>query len=162
MILGDPYHFAIMAESVSAWNIDKSFCNGILVFLLNNHLFPPEICNATLRYELPLLKEKLLNPVIDPTLYAQSDIAAFSQMYDSVFTKEDSNDLFDWSPSVFSDHNYYVFAVGNGIQIRILAAHLNYIPSDGRHDLRQCLIQEAILSSKEAKEIAASLDAVLL
>ena len=31
MIIGDPYKFAILSGVINEWNIDDTFCNGVLL-----------------------------------------------------------------------------------------------------------------------------------
>ena len=57
----------------------------------------------------------------------------------------------------FSDKNYYIFAVSNGIQVRILAAKLKYNKKISRHILKKAAISEAFISVREMEEIAKAL-----
>ena len=60
MILGNPYKFSVFISTIKEWNIDNEFCNGVLLFCIEGNIFPKKIVTATLKYEIQLLKEKLL------------------------------------------------------------------------------------------------------
>lgn len=58
----------------------------------------------------------------------------------------------------FSDEDYYIFAVSNNIQIRILAAKLEYIKENSRHILENIIIDETFISINDMKEISNKLN----
>ena len=161
MILGNPYKFSIMTKTIHEWNTDEAFCNGILLFCVAGTIFPTEIVTATLKCEIQPLKEKLNNPAIDVKLYAIQKEKAFVEIYNLTFPEnvDINNDYkFDISPDSFSDNNCFVFAVGNGEQVRIMAAKLNYLIKNSRHDLRRIDVSETFLDATEIKKIASELD----
>ncbi len=43
MIIGDPYKFAILSGVINEWNIDNTFCNGVLLFCVNGDIYPKEV-----------------------------------------------------------------------------------------------------------------------
>lgn len=161
MILGNPYKFSIFINTIKEWNVDETFCNGVLLFCIDGNLFPKEIVTASLTCEIPPLKEKLMHLTINEKLYNMSTDKAFIEIYNSTFPEDVNvvnNDCFDITPLSFSDCNCYVFAVSNGKKVRIMAAKLNYIVSDSRHELNKINISETYLSMTELDEIIKNLD----
>lgn len=129
MIIGDPYKFAILSGVINEWNIDDTFCNGVLLFCVNGDIYPKEVVTATLRCEIEYLKQKLRSLTIDKRLYALPPQQAFAEIYGITFpedTDSDNEDCFDITPASLSDHNCFVFAVCNGVNIRVLASELAY------------------------------------
>ena len=159
MILGNPYTFSIIAQTLDEWNINDAFRNGILIFCVDGHIYPEEIVNATLNCEIPFLRRALKNLTTDTSLYNKPKEIAFSEMYDITFPEEGDNDYrFDITPEAFSDKNYLVFAVGNGINIRVLASKLRYIKQESKHELTDINISEAFISLDELKRLITRLD----
>ena len=64
---------------------------------------------------------------------------------------------FDITPLSLADANCYVFAVSNGIQVRVLAAQLTYIKDLSRHINKNIDIHEAFISTREIEEMAKAL-----
>lgn len=129
MIIGDPYKFAILSGVINEWNIDDTFCNGVLLFCVNGDIYPKEVVTATLRCEIEYLKQKLRSLTIDKRLYALPPQQAFAEIYGITFpedTDSDNEDCFDITPASLSDHNCFVFAVCNGVNVRVLASELAY------------------------------------
>lgn len=129
MIIGDPYKFAILSGVINEWNIDDTFCNGVLLFCVNGDIYPKEVVTATLRCEIEYLKQKLRSLTIDKRLYALPPQQAFAEIYGITFpedTDSDNEDCFDITPPSLSDHNCFVFAVCNGVNVRVLASELAY------------------------------------
>ena len=56
MIIGDPYKFAILSEVINEWNIDGTFCNGVLLFCVNGDMYLKEVVTATLGSEIEYLR----------------------------------------------------------------------------------------------------------
>ena len=136
MIIGDPYKFAILSGVINEWNIDDTFCNGVLLFCVNGDIYPKEVVTATLRCEIEYLKQKLRSLAIDKRLYALPPQQAFAEIYSITFpedTDSDNEDCFDITPASLSDHNCFVFAVCNGVNVRVLASELAYEMENGRH-----------------------------
>lgn len=161
MIIGDPYKFSIFIKTIKEWNIDETFCNGVLLFCVDGNIFPKEIVNATLKCEVPPLKEKLKNLTIDESLYNMQKDKAFIEMYNVTIPEDIDvyNDYrFDISPLSFSDCHCFVFAVSNGEKVRIMAAKLNYIMMDSRHELTDADISETFITVNELNEITSKLD----
>ena len=129
MIIGDPYKFAILSEVINEWNIDDTFCNGVLLFCVNGDIYPKEVVTATLRCEIEYLKQKLRNITTDKRLYILPPQQAFAEIYGITFPEDmdsDNEDCFDITPASLSDHNCFVFAVCNGVNVRVLASELAY------------------------------------
>ena len=89
MILGNPYTFSIIAQTIDEWNINDAFRNGILIFCVDGHIYPEEIVNATLNCEIPFLRRALKNLTTDTSLYNKPKEIAFSEMYGITFPEED-------------------------------------------------------------------------
>lgn len=160
MLIGNPCYFSILANVVKEWNLDESFRNGVLFFYIGGVLFPKEILNATLNCEIPQLKVKISNIAISKEIYDMEKEKAFIAMYDITFPDWDiENDYrYDISPSSFSDAGYYVFAVSNTKQIRIMAAKLNYILEESTHNLNNLEISETFITGDELNNIIHELD----
>ena len=88
MIIGDPYKFSLFIEVVDAWNIDETFCNGVLLFSIDGNYFPKEITTTALKGELWFLKEKLLNPVVNEKIFAMETKQAFTEIYNISFPED--------------------------------------------------------------------------
>lgn len=161
MIIGDPYKFSIITSGIKEWNIDDAFCNGILLFCVDGNLFPKEIVTATLKCELRILKEKLMNLTVNEELYNMQKDKAFIQIYNLTFPEDyevDNDYRFDISPLSLADNNCYVFAVSNGECVRILADKLNYIIEESSHDLNDISVSEAFVTISELEKMIEKLD----
>ena len=161
MIIGDPYKFAILSEVINEWNIDDTFCNGVLLFCVNGDIYPKEVVTATLRCEIEYLKQKLRNITTDKRLYILPPQQAFAEIYGITFPEDmdsDNGDCFDITPASLSDHNCFVFAVCDGVNIRILASELAYERENSRHRLENIIISETFLTVGELREIIAVLE----
>lgn len=157
MILGDPYNFAILFSKVKTWNLDDTFCNGVLFLGVDGEIFPKRFITATLKSEIIPLKEKLENIVKDEQLFETEKEKAFKHIYEITFPEdiEVMNDYrFDITPPSFEEDDCYVFGVSNGELVKILAAKLEYVIGESRHNLDGINVREAILSLAELKDIA--------
>lgn len=160
MLLGNPYKFAVFIKTIQEWNIDETFCNGILLFFVDGTIFPKEILTATLNSEINPLKENLENIVVHNKIFHMKKKKAFQQIYNVTFPEDFNSDndyRFDITPLSFSDNNCYIFAVSDGFQVRILAAKLPYIKKLSKHRLKNAAIAEAFVSVQEINEIAKAL-----
>ena len=161
MIIGDPYKFAILSGVINEWNMDDTFCNGVLLFCVNGDIYPKEVATATLRCEIEYLKQKLRNLTTDKRLYILPPQQAFAEIYGITFPEDmdsDNEDCFDITPASLSDHNCFVFAVCDGVNIRILASELAYERENSRHRLENIIISETFLTVGELREIIAVLE----
>lgn len=163
MIIGEPAKFAVIFEIVREWNIDSSFNNGILIFSVDYKIYPGnDIVNATLNYEIPNLKDCMSKIGVDEQLFELPQEEAFTKLYDLRFPEDWDNDedyRFDISPAIFSDNNCLVFAVSNGMKVRVLAtSNLEYIKTESRHNLKNIEISETYISIEEWNEILLKLD----
>lgn len=160
MVIGNPYCFAIVWDVVKKWNIDHTFQNGILFFLVNAELFPKDIISATLESEIPRLKKSLENIVVNEKLYDMHKTEAFNEMYNITFPCCDNGEN-DYryiisTPSLL-DNDYFVFAVSNGKSVRILVSQLNYMPEEAKREWSDIAISETFISVQELGEIASLL-----
>ena len=161
MLLGNPYKFAIFMQTVKEWNIDEAFFNGVLLFFINGNKYPKEILTATLNCEINILNEKFKNIAFNEEIFYKEKEKAFKQIYNITFPEDISlnNDYqFDITPLSFSDANCYIFAVSNNIQVRILAAKLEYVRENSRHILENAVIDETFISVHKMKEISNKLN----
>jgi len=152
MIIGDPYRFSITIDNVSNWNEDSTFNNGMLFFCIGGAMFPKKIINATLSHEVPVLVEKLKNIVVDERLYNLARNELLVELYNTTFPESDGleNDYrFDMTPDCFADDNYYLFAVGDGRNVRFIAAKLRYCRENSRHILAGMNLYETFISVEE-------------
>lgn len=161
MIIGDPYKFAILSGVINEWNIDDTFCNGVLLFCVNGDIYPKEVVTATLRCEIEYLRQKLRNLTTDKRLYTLPPQQAFAEIYGITFPEDmdnDNEDCFDITPASLSDHNCFVFAVCDGVNVRILASGLVYEMENCRHKLQDIAVSETFVSVSEMKEIISDLE----
>ncbi len=160
MILGNPYEFAVIYEKVNDWNIDDAFDNGVLLICLNGFLFPScEIINTTLKHAKLELKRNLQCVPQSNILFETEEAEdLFKKMYEMRFPDNDNaEEIFDYqiAPTALTDKDYYIFAVTNGVMVRLLAAKLNYCPDLSRHLLDERInIVETYQSIDEIEEIA--------
>ena len=160
MIFGDPYKFAIISKKIKEWNMDENFCNGVLLFCVNGGMFPKEILTAPLNSEINPLKEKLQNISVNIEIFNMNKEEAFKQIYNVTFPEDNNIDndyQFDITPLSFPEDNCYIFAVSDGVLVRILAAKLKYIVEESRHVLQNVDINETFISVEEMREIAKEL-----
>lgn len=160
MILGEPYKFAILFSEVKTWNLDDTFCNGILFLGVDGEIFPKRFVTATLKSEIIPLKEKLENIVRDEQLFETEKEKAFKHIYEITFPQDITrhNDYrFNITPPSLEEDDCYVFSVSNGELVKILAAKLEYVVERSRHNLDSITVREAILSLTELKDITCKL-----
>lgn len=156
VILGDPYSFSIIVSVVDEWNIDQTFTNGILIFCIDEKLFPKEVISIALSSELWNLKEKLKNLTTNQELFNMPKDKAFTKIYNITFPDDiniDNDYSFDISPESFSDKDYFVFAVKSNKRVRIMASKLNYITEDSRHDLENLNVSETFIDADALNKI---------
>lgn len=161
MISGNPYKFAVLSGVINEWNLDDTFGNGVLLICVNGDIYPKEIVTATLRCEIEYLRQKLRNLTIDKRLYSLPPQQAFAEIYDITFpedTQNDNNDCFNITPAAISDCNCFVFAVCDGVYIRILASKLTYEKENSRHKVENITISETFLTVDELKEVITGLE----
>lgn len=161
MILGNPYKFSVFISTIKEWNVDNEFCNGVLLFCIDGDIFPKKIVTATLKCEIPLLKEKLNNLITNERLYNMQRDKAFAEIYNITFPEDisiDNDYRFDVTPESFADENCYVFAVSNGKEVRIMATKLNYNVEESRHELNNVDINETFIEIEDLNQIVSQLD----
>jgi len=167
MVIGNPYKFSIIANVIKEWNVEGTlFHNGVLLFCIDGELFPKKVVATTLNSEIHPLKEILTNLTVNEELFNMEKGTAFIEMYNSTFPEWDKDN------DVSNDYRYYistqtlgnfhccVFAVSDGEQIRIMAAKLDYVIEESRHDLNNMKISETIITNSELMEIILGLDMV--
>ena len=161
MIIGNPYKLSIEVQMIKEWNNKNlTFCNGVLIICIDGNLFPKEIVTATLSREVLFLKRKLKNIAIDNELYEMEKYLAFKKIYDITYPNDwniDNDYKYDITPDSLQDCGCYVFAVGNGKNVRVMASQLKYIVDESKHEFNNN-ISETIISMKELDDIILNLD----
>ncbi len=160
VVIGDPYKFSVILQTIPEWNIDDTFCNGILLFGVNGDIYPSKILTATLTSEIQPLKEKLTSLATDECLFSMEKKEAFKKIYDITMPEDTNieNDYrFDISPMSFADDGCFVFAIRSGCRVRILASQLKYNIKESRHDFEDIYVNEAILELYEINELVSQL-----
>lgn len=161
MTYGDPFKFSIIVDIIADWNLDNTFQNGVLAFCVDGIFFPNEIVNATLKREVPILKDKLKTIVVDKSLFTMPKENAFKEMYLLTYPTdyEKENDYrFCISPDSLRDHHYFIFAVSDGEAVRILASELEYSLAESVHELHDIEINESFLSLIELNAMTNKID----
>lgn len=163
MVIGNPNSFSIIFEVIDEWNNPyTSFNNGILLMTVGGTFFPREVQVSTLSRELWLLSSQLKKIVIQKELFCMSKESAFSIIYDLVHPK-DIDDVYNYNysitPESFSDKHYYVFAVGDGEKVRILACNkLSYNADESRHSFDNLIVWESTVSIQTIESIAENIE----
>lgn len=126
MILGNPYKFSIITQTIEHWNYENaSFHNGILFICIDGELFPQKLCTSTLSREIAILKEQLMNLYIDKQLFYMNKEDAFHKIYTITFPDDiniDNDYRYDITPDSIADRHYCIFAVRYGENVRFLAS----------------------------------------
>jgi len=164
-IIGNPYKFSILIFDVKEWNTRGSlFFNGLLIFSINGELFPPkEVLNVTLSGETHWLIENFKTIAVNEEIFCMEKEKAFIEMHNARFPKNidiDEDYQYDISPEEFADRGYYVFAVSNGKQIRIMASKLTYIMKHSRHNLNKIHINEIFITTSELNKMILKLEKI--
>ena len=162
MILGNPYDFAVILDVVDKWNKadSYSFYNGILAFYIDGEIFPNKMVNATLGSEVPNLVKQFSQVPVNEKLFDMSKEDAFLKIHQITFPEDidvDNDYSYEITPNCFGDINCCVFAVSNGQQVRVLASGLEYSLEEGRHELDNIEIMEAIVSADDMAEVISKL-----
>ena len=156
MVIGDPYKFAIIVDTVNQWNpSNNSFHNGVLFYCFNGTLFPKEVQTATLSSDIFDLLPRLRTICIDDELFTQNKDDAFRRLYD-FYIEQTGN--FDITPLTFSDFDHFVFAVKGNCGVRILANTLCYDKEKSTHDCSSLNTLEAIISQQEYEALVNNLN----
>ena len=160
MLIGEPFQFAVLAETVKEWNIDETFCNGILLFFVDGFILPgKELANITLTCAIHEMKEKMQGVPVNRDLYHTAKEIAFAKIYDMVYDEEDGR--YELSPQEIGDKNCFVFAVSDGDSVRILAAELSYAKVHSRHETQNVIVREAVVSGEKWGTIISGLSSAV-
>ena len=160
MVVGDPYNIAVFYEEIRDWNLDHEFNNGVLLFFIDGGIFPNEVLNVTLGFELNEVCTKLDAIPQNKDLFSCEKRDCFSKIYNLIYPEdwdEDGEDGYLISPSTYRDNGYYILAVGDGINTRFLYAKLEYITEESRHDLEHAEIQEIIVDNDVVQKLVRGL-----
>jgi hypothetical protein len=170
MITGNPYQFSIFTKVIHEWNMkgDKTFLNGVLLICIDGNIFPKEVVTATLGREVPLLQAVLRQLTVDREIFSMEKEEAFAKLYHIRHPSDDdhANGIteeyrYHISPDSLADENCYIFAVSDGLQVRFLAAELEYIMAESTHNLSNAQIAESFITNDELRIIISELDYVL-
>lgn len=160
MVIGNPYNIAVFYEEIKDWNENSEFTNGVLLLFIDGNIFPNEILNVTLGFDLKKLSTKLETIPTNKELFKCEMKDCFSKIYNLVYPEdwdEDGDDGYLISPPTYRDYGYYVFAVGDGQKTRFLYAKLKYIMKESQHDLEHAKIREIVVDDDKVKKIASDL-----
>lgn len=154
MIIGDPYKFALILQKIGAWNVNSTFCNGILFFCVDGELFPKSIDTATLSTEKVFWENKLERIVVNHELFDLLIYEAFVTICNLVYPTDldISNDYrFDFSPQTLCQANSdcHIFVVSNGEKVRIMASKLDYNIEKSVHEFTNVSIRETVITIDE-------------
>lgn len=161
MLLGDPYKFAIIMETIKEGDmVDDTWHNGVLLFCVDGAIFPKRILTAPLGCEIAPLKENLENTAVNDRIFHMKKREAFEHIYNIRFPEDwnDEDDQYEITPLTFPEDNCDVFAVSDGDQVRILAAKRQYKKDAMRPTFNNATAKEAFISVQELKEIAKALE----
>lgn len=123
------------------------------MFFVDGFILPgTELINVTLSCAIQEMKEKMENVPINSDLYRLPKNLAFEKIYDIVYTEEDYR--YELSPQELGDRNCFIFAVGNGEAVRILAGEMHYDKETSRHDFHTVSIKETAISCDEFHAVA--------
>lgn len=170
MLIGNPYQFAVIVEIVKEWNqYDISpFYNGVLLICIDGKILPKRIGTATLGVDIPHFERTLSNIATHDDLFYMDKEKAFVEVYKTTFPNwkdielgVDEDYRYYVSPQSLSDSDCIMFAVGNGEQVRIMAAQLKYIREESTHDLNNMDISETFITNDELKKMISELDKLL-
>ena len=154
MVIGNPYNIAVFYEEIKDWNENSEFTNGVLLLFIDGNIFPNEILNVTLGFDLKELSTKLETIPTNKELFTCEMKDCFSKIYNLIYPEdwdEDGDDGYLISPPTYRDYGYYVFAVGDGQKTRFLYAKLKYIMKESQHDLEHAEIREIIVDDDAEK-----------
>lgn len=163
MLIGDPSNFAIITESVNAWNETKDFCEGVLLYCVDGEIFPKgELISATLGHDLHCLKNNFSNPTINEELYKMDKDAAFLEIYYITYPSDwskNNNYCYDISPDSFIDRGCFVFAVSDGKKVRILSAHSEcYNKEESEFVFANSIVKESYVDVDDFKQVSKAFD----
>ena len=158
MIIGDPFRFSVLVESVKEWG----GYNGVMIITVDGFMFPDrELLNISLDCMVPELVNNLKRIPVNKAVFNIKDKkCAFAAIYDLVHPEVGDSE--DWryiiTPQEIWDKDYYIFAMSDGKDVRILASRLKYINKTSRHRLENITVREAFVSDSELREITAALE----
>lgn len=156
MLIGDPFQFSILINTVKEWNDCAEINNGVMILTVDGFMFPAnEILNICLSCEVPELIGNLKGiPINNEVFNIKSKESAFVEIYHLVYCNHIDPDLDrieeDWrykiAPMEFFDKDLTVFAVSDGENVRILASKLKYVKKISCHRLENITVREAFVS----------------
>jgi len=149
MILGNPVKFAILLDEASMWTSEgDTWRNGLLFLCVDGEIFPKKIYVATINTDGDFLIDMLKDIPVDMRIFNAEKERAFTEMYNLTFANGyDYTYKYFIAPPVLSDYHYYVFAVSNGSEIRIMATCKKCTNDD------IILVREDNITSLEEEEI---------
>lgn len=162
MLLGDPYKFAIIMETIKEGDmVDDFWHNGVLLFCVDGAIFPKRILTAPLVSEIDSLKENLEKIAVNDRIFDMKKKDAFEYIYNISYPEnwdENTDFQYEITPLTFPEDNCDVFAFSDGNQVRILAAKCPRNKNTMRPTFKNVTIKEAFISVQEMKEIAKALE----
>ena len=163
MVVGDPFRFAVIYETVECWNYDETFHNWLLFFSINSKLYPYSVddFSSTLASEIPILADSLKNIVVDKEIYSLKTVDAYTKLYNMALPDDYDipNDYrYVISPPTIAHFDYYIFAVSNGKKVRVLASKLKYDIINSIYKLNNIKIREVYVPCTDMYMIIYGLD----
>lgn len=156
MLIGDPFQFSILINTVKEWNDCDEMKNGVMIITLDGFMFPAnEVLNICLDCEVPELIENLKGIPINKEIFnIKNKESAFAEIYNLVYCNhiDPDNDSIDedWryriAPMEFFDKDLIVFAVSDGENVRILASKLKYVKKTSCHRLENITVRETFVA----------------
>lgn len=179
MIFGDPYELAFVVEVVPEWST-ADFSNGVMFVLVNGITFPKVLCNSTIVSDTEaILGRKRYSPALstykdNERIFSMDAKEAFFEMFNlttaGALEPESDDDIYienDYSynatPTGLSDLGCYIFAVGQGDEIRIIAgqftSRLQFISRNSPLELSEIVIKKTCLKEtlRKIDEFSSSL-----
>lgn len=156
MIVGDPNKFAMSVDIIDEWNVDDTFNNGIMFFIINAIVFPQQVNNITLNVNVREVYKSFQNIGVNTQIFYMDKDDAFKALYKLVYPEDlelDNDYRFEISPYEFNDFNHLVFAVSNGKYIRFLASSLVYDIKESICLLENIDIIESFITVEDLKKI---------
>lgn len=156
MIIGEPYNFAIIFDTVDGWNNDANFKNGILFFGINDTVFPTQFKVITLSTELWKVYRNLQNIVENKIIFNMKKEDAFKSIFRITYPENfdtDNDYRYLISPDEINDSGNFIFALRDGDDIRILSSSLEYDIENSTYFFDGIKVIEGYIKEKELEDM---------
>lgn len=170
MFFGDPYRFAIFVECIPDWNPPgTAFYNGFFYYSINGNFFPQDVRTATLCVDVNTLLDPahaLSTPSLNADVYAMPAPEAFNSLYSLTWPESTAEEEYPEGSNLYraeteniSESGVSVFAVSDGLMVRVLAAKTQRLVPKEQGDRyewvaeRKLTVAEACLPKSELSAI---------